>query len=111
MRQMIPFLSHSWPYVCAFAWGVFWAVILQYTPIGRFLAARRTWITVVIGVGVVLLIALGEIPINWWLRFAALILLSSIGIIARSLRNERQDEQEVIDAAKAALKNDQHLGV
>lgn len=37
--------------VLAVIWGGIWAVTLQYVPLGRFLAARRTWLTVVVGVG------------------------------------------------------------
>jgi hypothetical protein len=78
--------------VIALVWGVVWALALQSRP-GRFLAARYTWITVVIGVGVDLLIALLIVPLEDWLKITAVIALSSIGIIVRSLFNEHQDQK------------------
>ena len=70
----------------ALLWGGLWALFLQYHRMGHFLVAERTWITVVVGVGVDLLIAFGG---DWW-TCAAVIVFSSIGIIARSLINEQR---------------------
>jgi len=75
-------------------WGLIWALCLQ-TYAGRFLAARFTWITVVIGVGVDLLIALLIVPIEIWLALVTLIGASSIAIIGRSLFNELRDMQTI----------------
>lgn len=72
----------------AFAWGALWASFLQFTELGRWLADKRTWTTVVAGVGVDLLIALLVVPRSAWLRISAIITASSIAIIARSLINE-----------------------
>lgn len=68
----------------AFLWGCGWAATLQWTRSGQFLAQERTWITVVVGVGVDMAIAY---PGDWWLIFGVLA-CSSIGIIFRSLNNE-----------------------
>lgn len=110
MRQLIPLISLSWPYVLALVWGIAWAIVLQWTQIGRFLAVRRTWITVVVGVGVDLLLVLVVIPLQWWLRVGLIVVLSSLGIIARSLINEHREEQEAIHAAKAEIKEHDDLG-
>lgn len=113
MTQNVPLLTHiltAWPYALAIAWGIAWALVLQWTRIGRFLAIRRTWITVVIGIGVDMVIALAVMPFRWWTRIALIIVLSSIGIIARSLINELCDEQETIDAAKAQAEKHIDLG-
>jgi len=72
----------------ALFWGVFWALFLQFSPTGRWLALRRTWLTVVAGVGVDLLILLLVLPLDAWLTVAGVFALSGIGLIARSLWNE-----------------------
>jgi len=93
-------------YLLAFIWGVAWAACLQFTAWGRFLANRRTWFTVVVGVGVDLLIVLWllhNIPLDdplWvWVRICAVIGLSAIGIVFRSLVNEYLENQELMDHA------------
>ncbi len=79
--------------ILALFWGVLWAGFLQHSPAGRYLALRRTWVTVVVGVGVDLLILAMMIPLETWLLTCAVIAASSLGIIARSLYNEHQDER------------------
>lgn len=81
--------------ILATIWGALWAAYLQFTRYGHYLAVRRTWLTVVIGVGVDLLIALLVIPLESWLPFCLLIFASSLGIIARSLYNEHQDDSAI----------------
>mgnify|MGYP000334554768 CR=1 FL=1 len=83
------------PILLALIWGTLWAVYLQYTQYGHYLAVRRTWVTVVIGVGVDLLIALLILPLDCWLNICTIIATSSLGIIIRSLYNERQDENAI----------------
>lgn len=78
-------------------WGGIWAAFLQWNEYGRYLALRRTWFTVVIGVGVDLLIALLVTPLEVWLVVCAIVTASSLGIITRSLYNEHLDEQAVED--------------
>lgn len=79
----------------AFVWGGIWAAFLQFTPLGRFLAVQRTWITVVIGVGGDLAIALLCVEFEVWARFAGVVVLSAICIVARSLANERNEVDEL----------------
>lgn len=74
----------------AFLWGFSWAGYLQYTRQGQFLVLKRTWITVVIGVGVDLLIAYAA---DYW-TVVLVISVSSFGIIFRSLWNESQGEED-----------------
>jgi len=76
-------------------WGIVWALCLQTYP-GRFLAARFTWLTVVVGVGVDLLIALLVVPMCYWLPLAAIIGASSVAIVGRSLINELRDMQTMM---------------
>ncbi len=77
-------------------WGVVWALILQKTYAGRFLAARMTWLTVVIGVGGDMAIVLLVIDWDLWLKVLAVIGASSVGIIGRSLRNEWNDQRLLV---------------
>lgn len=75
----------------ALFWGLLWAAFLQFTTPGRYLVKRRTWITVVIGVGVDLLILLMVLPINTVATIALIIAVSAVPIIARSIINEYSD--------------------
>ncbi len=84
--------------ILAAVWGVVWAVILQYTAWGQFLAIRRTWLAVIIGFGVDLLIMLAILPVNIWLQVCAIVGASAIGIIGRSLANEWRDHRELMEA-------------
>jgi hypothetical protein len=83
--------------ILALFWGMIWAAFLQWNEYGRYLALRRTWVTVVIGVGVDLLIALFVTPLEVWLVVCAIVIASSLGIISRSLYNEHLDERAVED--------------
>jgi hypothetical protein len=78
----------------ALVWGIGLALWLQYSTFGRFLATKRTWVTVVIGVGVDLLILLLVFPAAIVWRIFRTIALSSIGLIARSLYNEWSDHDD-----------------
>lgn len=73
-------------------WGIAWACILQFTKWGRWLVLRRTWLSVVIGVGVDLLILGFVLSLADWLRLIAVIALSGIGLVARALYNEHREE-------------------
>lgn len=76
----------------AFVWGVIWALFLQFHRYGRWLAVRRTWITVVVGVGVDLaLLALLLNPYAW-ATVATVVAASSVGVIVRSLVNEHSED-------------------
>jgi hypothetical protein len=85
--------------ILAFIWGLFWAGMLQHHPLGRFLARRRTWLTVVIGVGVDLLLLYVVLALEEWLLVVAVLGLSSVGIIGRSLWNEQREIERQIDVA------------
>lgn len=94
-------------FLLAIVWGALLACFLQYTALGRFLALRRTWITVVIGVGVDLLIALGlaltapwSPPLGQWLQTTIIIVLSSLPIIWRSIHNELEETRGMISHAR-----------
>lgn len=91
--------------VLALFWGAVWASVLQFTRMGRFLAERRTWVTVVVGVGGDLLITLLVLPLEHWLLVFSIIALSAIGIIARSLANEICEEQAITETMVDVAKN------
>ena len=63
------------------SFGGFYAIFLEFSAQGRYLAKQLTWLAVVIGVGVDLAIAYNA---NWWTT-VAVVAFSSVGIIARSL--------------------------
>lgn len=74
----------------AVIWGFAWAACLQYTTWGRWLAVKRTWLTVVVGVGVDMLILWRVLDRRAWWQAVEIIGLSAIGIILRSLILEHQ---------------------
>ena len=84
--------------VLALVWGAVWAALLQFTGWGRFMAARRAWLAVAIGLGVDLLLLLVLMPVTLWLQVCAIIAASAIGIIVRSIANEWRDHQELMEA-------------
>lgn len=79
--------------LAAVLWGSAWAAYLTWTEHGRYLAKERTWITVVAGVGVDLIIAYGG---DWW-TVIFVIAASSPPIIARSLYQERLQEAKQVN--------------
>jgi len=87
--------------VLALFWGIFWAGFLQFVPLGRFLAKRRTWVTVVVGVGVDLGFGLLVVPFEYWWPMALVVALSGFGVVYRSLYNEQAQD----DPEKVRLKN------
>lgn len=90
-------------------WGAIWAAFLQYTNLGAFLAIRRTWITVVIGVGVDLLILLLIVPLSLWWQICWIISASSVFIIGRSLYREYWEEKGVMDVYKDQISQQDNL--
>jgi hypothetical protein len=78
----------------AIVWGVLFAVFLQYNRMGQFIAEKRTWLAVVIGVGADLLLGTGA---AWW-QLWMIVAFSSIGIIARSLINEHNAPEPALNA-------------
>jgi hypothetical protein len=94
-------------YLLAFMWGGMWAGFLQFTKPGRFLAQRRTWITVVVGVGVdVLLMLLLGPTIHVWPEVLGVLGASCVLIIVRSLVNEYRDSEQMLRAAGGATEDD-----
>lgn len=87
-------------FILAFVWGVLFSLFLQLHPLGQFLVVRRTWITVVIGGGVNLLIALMVLEFHAWVAMVVIFAFSSVGIIVRSLHNEFECKRGEIDAIK-----------
>jgi len=78
----------------ALCWGIAWACFLQFAPLGQWLAVRRTWVTVAVGVGVdlgILLLVLSPQAVGLALLVVG---LSSIGLILRSFHNERKADAE-----------------
>lgn len=80
--------------IVAALWGAMWAAFIQFNYHGRFLAARLTWLSVVIGIGVDLLILALVIPIDALIAVVAIIGASSLPIIARSLINDSMDSRK-----------------
>lgn len=81
--------------VAELGWGFGWAAFLD-TEQGRWLARARTWITVVIGDGVALALAALVVPPIWLTIVVIGIALAAVGIIRRSLLQERRvDEAQV----------------
>lgn len=76
----------------AFVWGVIWALFLQFHRYGRWLAVRRTWITVVVGVGVDLALLALLLDPHTWVTVATVVAASSVGVIVRSLVNEHSED-------------------
>ena len=76
----------------AFVWGAVWAMFLQRHSWGRWLAVKRTWLAVVVGVGVDLVILLLILEPHVWTGVVAVIGASSVGIIVRSLYNEHGED-------------------
>lgn len=75
-----------------FAFGVVYALVLDRVPIAKFLVEKRTWITVVVGVVMTVLLA---VPVIGWQvagLMAGIFALSGIGVIARSIVHEMYDE-------------------
>lgn len=87
-------------YILALFWGAIWAAFIQFSRFGRWLVNRRTWITVVVGVGGDLIILLFMIPFRIWIKFFSIVALSSVPIIYRSLFNELTETLEEINAGK-----------
>jgi hypothetical protein len=83
-------------------WGMAFAAFLQWVPLGRYIVERLTWLAVVIGVGVDLLIVAPFIGWPAVLFAGAVIAASSIGMIGRSLINANAE----LDAFGRALEDE-----
>lgn len=76
----------------AVTWGFLWAAFLEFTQAGRWMVKRRTWQSVVIGVGVDLLILRRLLPRAQWWWVVEIISLSAIGILLRSWLLEHRED-------------------
>lgn len=79
-------------------WGLVYAVWMQRTHAGAFFSARLTWLSVVVGVGLTLLIALIVIDVDLWLVLVSLFAASGTPIVIRSLINEHRLNQAVLNS-------------
>lgn len=79
----------------ALFWGLAFALFLHRTRIGRWLRHKRTWLTVVIGIGVDLAILRLIIPCQYVTAALVIIALSAIGIIAFAIGDELAEDQEL----------------
>ena len=70
----------------ALLWGIGWACFIQFHRLGQYWADERTWITVVVGVGIDWLIGIG----SDWPTFGLILVFSGTPVIYRSLINESQ---------------------
>lgn len=70
--------------LAALLWGIGWACFIQFHRLGQYWADERTWITVVIGVGIDWLIGIGAD----WTTFGLILIFSGSPVIYRSLINE-----------------------
>ena len=93
-------MAGSLAIILAAVWGGIWAALLQHTAWGAYLARRRAWLAVVIGVGVDLLILLAVLDPDAWLRTCAIIGASAAGIIIRSIANEWREHREIMEAVR-----------
>ncbi len=82
--------------IVAVIWGAMWAAFLEFNRHGRFIAARMTWLSVVIGVGMDLVILLAVLPFDLWLRMFGVVSASSVCIIGRSVINESRDSHRLL---------------
>jgi hypothetical protein len=82
----------TWFVVAELLWGTTWALFLQFTRLGRYLAGRQTWASVVVGVGGTLALSYPVVDGRSWWRTCGAFALSSVGIIARSLLNDQRLE-------------------
>jgi len=82
------------------AWGALFALFLQHTRPGKYLAYRKSWLAVVIGVIGTEILSLPVTGTRAVLLSALAFSCSAIGIVARALVNERHLE-EVLHAEKS----------
>ena len=85
----------------ALLWGFAYAVLLWRTRPGRWLRVRRTWLIVVIGVGVDLMVLRLALGLEEWLLVGGVIAASGVGIVGFSLfeteYGEHRDEMGKVE--------------
>jgi hypothetical protein len=78
------------------AFGILYALFLELTAVGRLLAVRFTWLSVVVGVGATVLIAQ---PLLGWERTGLLLAAfacSGVGVVIRALVRDAREWEEVL---------------
>ena len=98
----------QFPYLLALLFGAFYALFLEFVPFGIWLVNRRTWMTVVGGVGAVMLIARQFVDPASWNLIALTFVWASGPVIGRSLIRELwewNNEEKRPTAAKSRLPN------
>jgi len=92
-------MSGFWPLLVLFLalfWGIAYAIALERISFMRWLVDKRTWIVVVAGVGMDLILIKLIIPWEWWVWMAIVVALSAVGIIGRSLYLEHEEWMELL---------------
>lgn len=90
----------------AFFWGLGWSWVLWDTAWGRFIRLRRTWLSVVVGVGVDLLLMGVVLGLREWLWVVGIVALSAVGIVGRCLEAEFEEHQEAMAEAGGSTRHD-----
>lgn len=84
----------------ALTWGLAWAGVLWLTAWGRYIRLQRTWLSVVVGIGIDLLIAALVLDLGRWLAVGLIIAASALAIIAACLAAEYREHQTRLAAAR-----------
>lgn len=87
-------------FVLTFFWGVVWSAAHRRTNLGRYILNKHTWIAVVDGVGVVLLISLLVMTQQQWIMMSSLFFFSCIVPIITSLADQYADLRGEIDGTR-----------
>lgn len=78
----------------ALLWGLVWAGVLWGTGWGRWVRLRRTWLSVVIGVGGDLLVMGLVMGLEVWLAAWLIVAASAVGIVGLCWVGEYREHRE-----------------
>jgi CHASE2 domain-containing sensor protein len=76
----------------ALAWGFAWAHVLDTSAWWKWAVIKRTWLTVVVGVGVNCAILFVVLPWQYAVTVVLIFAVSSVGILRRSFNIERRED-------------------
>jgi hypothetical protein len=79
--------AHIWAFAILALLSAIYAIALE-TERGKWLATERTWVTVIIGCGIVLIVLLVVLPFESWLRVVAAFAIAGTPMAIRSLNND-----------------------
>lgn len=69
-------------------WGICVACFIDFATLSYFISERMTWYILSLGLSgdllIMLLLVNGEVPVAWW-QIVAIIFLSSLALLARSI--------------------------